>query len=137
MHDTHFQSQFTAAAVLEYLLHFLQKWSKTPWITEHTQGITVACRATLAFFATLGINWKYTGADHTLIITGLSAVAIATGLWHVISQYAMQHAFGGLVRSGNLDKIKCIVADAVELALANRTQPAPATASAALPAKTE
>jgi hypothetical protein len=121
MHETHFQSQFTAAAVLEYLLHFLQKWSKTPWITEHTNGITVGARALFAFAATLGITWKYSGDTHELVIGGLSAIAIATGLWHVISQYAMQHAFGGLVRSGNLDKIKAIVTVAVAQAIASET----------------
>jgi hypothetical protein len=119
MHETHFQSQFTAAAVLEYLLHFLQKWSKTPWITDHTNGITVAARAVFAFAATLGITWKYSGDTHELVIGGLSAIAIGVGLWHVISQYAMQHAFGGLVRSGNLDKIKAIVTVAVAQAIAS------------------
>lgn len=127
MHETHFQSQFTAAAVLEYLLHFLQKWSKTPWITEHTTKITIGFRALFAFAATLGINWKYSGDTHTLVITGLSAIAIATGVWHLVSQYAMQHAFGGLVRSGNLDKIKEIVADAVELAMEQKAVDALAT----------
>jgi len=123
MHETHFQSQFTAAAVLEYLLHFLQKWSKTPWITEHTEKITIACRTSFAFAATLGINWKYSGDTHTLVISGLSAIVIITGLWHVVSQYAMQHAFGGLVRSGNLEKIKAIVQAAVAEAIANQIVP--------------
>ncbi len=132
MHETHFQSQFTAAAVLEYLLHALQKWSKTPWISEHTNGITIAFRAAFAFAATLGITWKYDGASHVLVIGGLSAVAIFTGLWHVISQYAMQHAFGGLVRSGNLDKIKAIVSQAVAQAIVQQvTYPTPATVAAA------
>jgi len=117
MHETHFQSQFTAAALLEYLLHFLQKWSKTPWITEHTTWITVAARSLFALCATVGITWKYSGETHELVIGGLSAIAIATGLWHVISQYAMQHAFGGLVRYGNLDKIKAIVQAAVAQAI--------------------
>jgi len=135
MHETHFQSQFTAAALLEYLLHFLQKWSKTPWITEHTTGITIAARAAFAFMATLGITLKYSGDTHELIIGGLSALAIITGLWHVISQYAMQHAFGGLVRSGNLDKIKAIVSQAVAQAIVQQvTYPTPATVAAAVEA---
>jgi len=122
MHETHFQSQFTAAALLEYLLHFLQKWSKTPWISEHTTWITITARSLFAFLATLGITWKYSGETHELVIGGLSAIAIFTGFWHVISQYAMQHAFGGLVRSGNLDKIKAIVQVAVAEAIAPQTQ---------------
>jgi len=126
MHETHFQSQFTAAALLEYLLHWLQRWSKTPWITEHTQWITVGARAIFACAATVGISWKYEGG--TLVIAGLGAATLLPGIWHLISQYAMQHAFGGLVRSGNLDKIKEIVKDAVEIAVANRaTQSANST----------
>ena len=121
MHETHFQSQFTAAAILEYLLHLLQRWSKTPWITEHTTGITTTFRAGLAVAATIGITWKYSGDTHELIIGGLSAIGIATGIWHLIGQYATQHVFGKLLQSGNLAKIQEIVRDAVGLALANRT----------------
>lgn len=135
MQETHFQSQFTAAAILEYLLHFLQKWSKTPWISEHTEHITVVTRAVFAFLATLGINWKYSGDTHTLIISGLSAIAIATGVWHCLSQYAMQHAFGGLVRSGNLDKIKAIVTVAVAQALVSEANATPAVPAVAVAAK--
>jgi len=128
MHDTHFQSQFTAAALVEWLLHFLQRWSKTPWISEHTTGITIAVRSVLAFGATLGITWQYSAADHTLMIGGLSAVAIFTGLWHFASQYAMQQGFGGLIRSGNMDKIKAIVQTAVGEAIAEYPN-APAAAA--------
>jgi len=122
MHETHFQSQFTAAALLEYLLHLLQKWSKTPWITEHTVVITVAFRAALAFFATLGISWKYSGSTHELVIGGLSAVTILAGLWHFTGQYWTQHFMGKLMQSGNLDKIQAIVQVAVAEAIAERTQ---------------
>jgi hypothetical protein len=122
MHETHFQSQFTAAALLEFALRFLQKWSKTPWITEHTQGITVGFRAGLAFFATLGITWKYD--NHVLVIGGLSLLAITTALWHFAGQYATQHVLGGMLRSGNLDKIKAIVQAAVGEAIAEQAAPA-------------
>ena len=120
MHETAFHSTFTAAAILEYLLHLLQKWSKTPWISEHTTKINVAFRAALAFFATLGISWKYSGSTHELVIGGLSAIAIATGLWHFAGQYATQHVFGKLLQSGNLDKIKAIVQAAVAEAIATQ-----------------
>jgi hypothetical protein len=128
MQETHFQTQFTAAALVEFLLRFLQKWSKTPWITDHTTGITLACRAVLAFVATLGITWKYSGDTHELIIGGLSLVAILTALWHFAGQFATQHVFGKLLQSGNLDKIKAIVQVAVAEAIANYPFPVPVPA---------
>jgi hypothetical protein len=127
---TYFETQFKFAALLEYLLHALQQWSKTPWISEHTSAITIGARGLMAFFATIGIGWQYSGSAHTLLITGLSLTAIVTGTGHFVAQYAMQHAFGGLVRSGNLDKIKNIVeevvmASALKIQMGNVNPPGP------------
>ncbi len=119
-----FQDQFAAGAALEYLLHLLQRSSKTPWITEHTTKITVFCRAMLAFFATIGLSWHYQGG--TLTITGLSATVIFAGLWHLFRQYAVQHGFGKLIRNGNLDAFRDIVLEVVRAELARK-----ATAAAA------
>ena len=119
-----FQDQFAAGAALEYLLHLLQRWSKTPWITEHTTKITVICRAALAFFATIGLSWHYAGG--TLVISGLSATVIAAGLWHLFRQYAVQHGFGKLIRNGNLDAFRQIVMQVVKEELAQYAAQQPA-----------
>jgi len=108
--------QFGAAAALEFALHFLQRWSKTPWITENTTKISATFRVMLAFFATIGLTWHYDGG--TLVITGLSVSVIATGLWNFFRQYALQHGFGHLIRTGNLDKFQEIVSNVVKQELA-------------------
>ena len=118
MTTPNFQDQFAAGAALEYLLHLLQRSSKTPWITEHTTKITVICRAALAFFATIGLSWKYSGG--TLVISGISATVIAAGLWHLFRQYAVQHGFGKLIRNGNLEAFRQIVMDVVKTELAQQ-----------------
>lgn len=108
--------QFGAAAALEFALHFLERWSKTPWITENTTKITAAFRVMLAFFATLGLTWHYDGG--TLVITGLSVSVISLGLWNFFRQYALQHGFGHLIRNGNLDKFREIVGNVVRQEIA-------------------
>jgi hypothetical protein len=122
MTTPNFQDQFAAGAALEYLLHLLQRWSKTPWITEHTTKITVICRAALAFFATIGLSWHYSGG--TLVISGLSLTVIGAGLWHLFRQYAVQHGFGKLIRNGNLDAFRQVVTEVVRLEMAAHPLPA-------------
>lgn len=114
------EDQFAASAALEFGLSFLQRWSKTPWITEHTTKLNIALRAILAFVATIGITWHYNGG--TLVITGLTVSTIAAGLWHVFRQYALQHGFGHLIRNGNLDKFQGIVQAVVRQEIAAAAQ---------------
>lgn len=125
MTTAHFEDQFAAGAVLEYALHLLQRWSKTPWITEHTAGITVAFRALLACCATIGLSWQYHGG--TLIITGLTPAIIGAGIWHLLQQYAVQHGFGKLIRNGNLDAFRKIVVDVLREQLAEGAGSVPQT----------
>jgi len=112
MNSPSIADQFAAGAALEFLLHFLQRWSKTPWITEHTTKITTFFRVLLAFFATIGLTWHYSGG--TLVISGLSVAVISQGLWQMFKQYALQHGFGHLIRNGNLDKFQEIVSNVVK-----------------------
>jgi hypothetical protein len=93
-------TQLGAAAVCAYLMQALQKWSKTPWINEHTAGINVAVRAALAVVSTIGIGWAWsngTAGGHVLTIAIPSTVILLHGLWHVFVQYAIQHGWGNLL----------------------------------------
>ena len=93
-------SQFGAAAGSQYLLNLLQKWSKTPWINEHTTGINIAVRAALAFGATVGITWAWSptiSGGHMLSIAIPSVVDLGHGLWHWFDQYAMTHIVGSIL----------------------------------------
>src|SRR5438309_3184893 len=90
-------SQIAAAAACAYLLNLLQKWSRTPWITAHTAGITVGVRVLLSLAATVGIGFAWSGssgAGHTLTITIPPVIQLLHGLWHVFSQYCLTHLTG-------------------------------------------
>jgi hypothetical protein len=66
-------TQVTAGAAFAYLLRLIQRSEKLPWVTQHTQGMTVLIRLILSFAATVGISFQWNGALHTLTISGLSA----------------------------------------------------------------
>jgi hypothetical protein len=98
-------SQLTAAAALEYVLRLVQKWRKLPWITQHTQWITVGARAAMSLAAIVGISFQWNGVAHQLIISGLSATTIGIGLWHWFGQYALQHGWGQLLNVGTISAV--------------------------------
>lgn len=123
MQSPSLEDQFAAGAALEFGLHFLERWSKTPWITEHTTKISTFFRVVLAFFATIGLHWHYAAVNGgELVITGLSVSVIAQGLWSFLRQYAVQHGFGHLIRNGNLGAFQDIVQNVVKQAMVQYLQ---------------
>jgi hypothetical protein len=93
-------TQIGAAAVSAYAIQLLQRWSKAPWITEHTKGINVAARLVTSVVATLGVSWAWgdiSNGGHTLLITIPSAVDLLHAAWHIFVQYAIQHGWGNLL----------------------------------------
>lgn len=99
-------TQVTVAAAGAYILRLVQKWDKLPWVTAHTEGISVTFRAVIAFCSAIGISASWNGPDHALTITGLSFVTIMAGLWHVFTLYAMQHGWGKLFDVGTVQTIE-------------------------------
>jgi len=93
-------TQIGAAAVCAYAIQFLQRWSKIPWITEHTAGINTAARIVTSGIAALGVSWAWgdlSGGGHSLTIAIPSGATILYGLWHWFQQYAVQHGWGNLL----------------------------------------
>lgn len=89
-----------ATGVCTYLLQALQKWSKTPWITEHTHWINFLVRAALSLSASLGMHWAWaTNPDHSHVLTIAipSALDLVKGLVHWVGQYFAQHVAGNIV----------------------------------------
>jgi hypothetical protein len=99
-------SQVTAGAAFAYLLRLIQRWDKLPWVTQHTQGITIAVRLILSGLATIGISWQWNSASHSLTIGGLQLWTITLGLWHWFGQYALQHGWGQVFNIGTLQKVE-------------------------------
>ena len=95
-------SQLGGAAACAYLLNLLQKWSRTPWITEHTATINKAVRAALALATTVGIGWAWSpaaGDGHVLTITIPAAAVLIHGTWHWFCQYAFTHVIGAALEA--------------------------------------
>lgn len=98
-------TQLTASAASAYFIQLLQKWEKTPWITEHTKGITAMFRVALSGVAALGVSWAWAGTDsggHTLTLMIPSVLDLAHGVWHWFGQYAITHGFGGVLKAADL-----------------------------------
>jgi len=96
-------TQIGAAAVCAYAIQLAQKWSKLPWITEHTQGINTAMRIVTSGIAAMGITWAWspgTDGGHVLTIAIPSGAVLLTYFWHWFVQYAIQHGWGNLLTQG-------------------------------------
>lgn len=94
-------SQLGAAAGCAYFINLLQRWSKTPWITEHTEGINRGFRAALALATTIGIGWAWApsiAGAHVLSITIPSVADLMHGSWHWFCQYAFTHVVGSALQ---------------------------------------
>jgi hypothetical protein len=93
-------TQIGAAAVCAYAIQLAQKWSKLPWITEHTASINMWARIFTSGVAALGVSWAWgdlSGGGHSLTIALPSGAAFLAGLWHWFQQYAVQHGWGNLL----------------------------------------
>lgn len=94
-------TEIGAAAVSAYLIQLAQRWSKLPWITEHTQAINFYARLVTSGASALGVGWVWgdlgTSGGHTLTISIPPAAIILHGLWHWFTQYAVQHGWGNLL----------------------------------------
>lgn len=89
-----------AAAVCSYAIQLAQKWTRLPWITEHTAGINMAARIVTSGLAAIGVSWAWgdlSGGGHSLTLSIPSGAAILVGLWHWFQQYAIQHGWGNLL----------------------------------------
>lgn len=97
-------SQIGAAAACSYVLNLLQRWSRLPWITEHTKVINVIVRAVLAGAATLGISKAWTpttGGGGVLMISIPPFAVLVQATWHWFSQYALTHLAGSALENGH------------------------------------
>lgn len=94
----------TSAAAFAYALQLLQKWAKTPWVTEHTTGVNVALRAIFSLFASFGINWAWTGSSvsgWSVTITIPALAVLGHGVFHLFGQFALQHGWLKLFQLGD------------------------------------
>lgn len=99
------ETSIYAGAASAYIIQFLQKWPKTPWITDHTKWITAGIRIGLSGASALGVSWAWGGLEgggHSLTITIPALSVIFVGLWHWFGQYALTHLAGGVQKATEL-----------------------------------
>lgn len=96
------QTSLYASAASAYIVQFIQRWDKTPWVTEHTKWMTAGLRLALSFVSAVGVSWAWAakeGGGHTITIAIPGLAALLIGIWHLFGQYATTHAFGGLLKA--------------------------------------
>jgi hypothetical protein len=106
-------TQIGAAAVCAYAIQLAQRWSKIPWITEHTAGINAIARVVTSGFAALGVSYAWgdlAGGGHTLSFMLPSGAGFVAGLWHWFTQYAVQHGWGNLLSQPITNKAEGVAA---------------------------
>jgi|HubBroStandDraft_6_1064221.scaffolds.fasta_scaffold671645_2 hypothetical protein len=96
-------SSLAAAAVIAYIISMMKNsnWKIFAWISGETPKVNRAVAVVLSGIATVGIHATF--AKGTLVVTGLSATVILTGLWHWGVQFAYTHGwFKATSQSGEL-----------------------------------
>lgn len=102
-------AHLTTGAVIVYLLEWLKRSGWASAITADSKRINRTISAVLAAAAAIGINWTYSAADGTLIITGLTAQGVALGGWEWLKQFTTQQ----LIWDGIADRGKPTVIQVV------------------------
>jgi hypothetical protein len=94
-------AHITTAAAIVYFIQWMKASGYTPWLTADTTTLNRITSALFAAIAAIGINWSYDASlqGGTLIITGISWVAIAHGAFEWFKQFTLQQlVFDGIVQ---------------------------------------
>jgi hypothetical protein len=101
-------SHISSAAMLAYLMDFLQRTDRIPWITRDTTKLNTAIRIVLALFGNAGVHWAWGGtwvSGRTLMISIPALAAILHWASASIGQYFMQHMGERIMDIGRTWKI--------------------------------
>lgn len=90
-------SQLASAALLAYLLKWVQGSDLFPWISEHTKGINRALTGAMSLIAAIGISYSFDAATGVLTIGGLHASSLLAGLWAFAKQWAFQQGAADMI----------------------------------------
>lgn len=90
-------SQLAMAALLAYLLKWVQRSEWVPWISEHTRGLNRVLTGLMSLVATIGISYSFDTTTGVLTISGLHLSSIAAGLFEWVKQWAFQQAASDIV----------------------------------------
>lgn len=83
-------AHITTGAVIVYAIQWAKSSGWFRWLSEDTKTLNRTVSALLAGAAAVGINWTYTAADGTLVITGLTTSGILVGGYEWLKQFCVQ-----------------------------------------------
>jgi hypothetical protein len=98
-------TQITAGAIIAFVVQKLKASPYFPWITEETKVLKNLLALVLAGAAAVGVNVAWNGADHTLVISGLTASGILLAAWAWAKQYVMQHLAGQVMYPSKKEEV--------------------------------
>jgi hypothetical protein len=99
-------TQLTLGTIASGVLAYLKTAKWAPWFDAHSKSINHIFLLISSAAGALGVHWTWDATNHSLIITGISAVAILHGLWEWTKQWTVQYlvqrgAFGPVAIPGD------------------------------------
>jgi len=83
-------TQITLGMMGSGLLQFLKTRAWIPFINQHSVGLNHIILGLTSVAGALGVNAVWSSSEHSLTITGLSAVSIGAGVWVWFKQWTVQ-----------------------------------------------
>jgi hypothetical protein len=101
-------SHISAAAILVYIMDFVQRTDKIPWINRNTTRLNMAVRIVLSLVGNAGVHWAWGGTwatGRTIMISIPALAAILHWASNAVGQYFMQHMGERILDIGRTWKI--------------------------------
>jgi len=86
-------TQVAVAGVVSSVIGAVKRSSWFPWIHAESAKINRAVMIVLSGLGTIGVHFTYNREAGSLLITGVTAAAILSGVWHWIVQCFITHGW--------------------------------------------
>jgi len=83
-------SQVTYSTLAVMALQWLKRSRFAPFITFETDALNKMVAAFFAAMTAVGIHAQYDSVAHTLMITNITFMAVAHGVWHFVQSFSFQ-----------------------------------------------
>jgi hypothetical protein len=99
-------TQLTLGTIFSGVMAYLKSAKWAPWFSQHSGKINHAFMLITSAAGAIGVHWVWDKSTHSLMITGLSIMTIAVGLWEWAKQWTVQYlvqrgAFGPVAIPGD------------------------------------
>jgi hypothetical protein len=84
-------TQVTMSTLFAGALAFAKSKAWVPFFNKHSATINHVFLGVTSLGSALGIHALWNGADHSLLIVGLSPLTIAHGIWEWTKQWCLQY----------------------------------------------